>query len=81
MHDEGVRTPGRWPLHFKSVIAFGRIRIVDDPQRVVEIATKLSHKFTQDEAYIQNEIAGFARHTLLLEMTVEHLCGKRVQES
>ena len=79
--DEGRREPDSWPLNFRSVIAFGRIRVVDDPQRVVEITTKLCHKFTRDEAYIQGEIAGFARHTLLLEMTVEHLCGKRVQES
>jgi len=80
-YDEGYRKPGQWALNIKSVIVFGRMRIVDEHDKIVDIATKLSHKFTQDEAYISAEIAQHAHRTLLLELTPEHICGKLVEES
>lgn len=80
-YDAGYRNPGQWALNVKSVIVFGTITIVDDPARIVDITTKLSHKFTQDDAYIQDEIAKHAHRTLLLELTPEHICGKLVEES
>ena len=81
VYDEGYRLPGQWPLHIKSVIVFGRIRMVDDRETIAQIAEKLSYKFTQDEAYIKNEIEKHAHRTVLLELTVEHMCGKLVEES
>ena len=81
VYDEGYRLPGQWPLHIKSVIVFGRIRMVDDPEKIAQIAEKLSYKFTQDEAYIRDEIEKHAHRTVLLELTVEHMCGKLVEES
>ena len=55
--------------------------IIADVDVVSHIARKLSYKFTQDEAYIQNEIDRFAKATLLLKLTPEHVCGKFVKES
>ncbi|MBQ9765273.1 MAG: pyridoxamine 5'-phosphate oxidase family protein [Lachnospiraceae bacterium] len=80
-YDEGYRKPGQWPLNVKSVIVFGRIEIVDDMDRIVDITTKLSHKFIQDDEHIKAEIEQYADKTLLLEMTPEHICGKLVEES
>lgn len=80
-YDEGYRNPGEWALNVKSVIVFGRMAIVDDMDKIVNITTKLSHKFTQDDEYIKAEIEKFAKATLLLELTPEHICGKSVQES
>lgn len=80
-YDEGYRNPGQWPLYVKSVIVFGRVEIVDEPDRIVDITTKLSHKFTQDEEYIKTEIKNHAHRTLLLVLTPEHICGKLVEES
>lgn len=80
-YDEGYRDPGDWALHIKSVIVFGKIKIVDDMDQILDITTKLSHKFTQDDAYIQAEIKAHAHRTLLLELTPEHICGKLVKES
>ena len=81
VYDAGYRDPGQWPLNIKSVIVFGKIAIVDDLDRIVDITTKLSHKFTQDDDYIRDELAKHAHRTLLLELTPEHICGKLVQES
>ena len=80
-YDEGYRNQGKWALNVKSVIVFGRMEIVDDMDKIVNITTKLSHKFTQDDEYIKAEIENYAKATLLLELTPEHICGKLVQES
>ena len=60
---------------------FGRIEIVDDMDAIVDITTKLSHKFTDDVAYIRKEVEGHAHRTLLLKLRVEHMCGKMVNEA
>lgn len=80
-YDQGYRKEGEWAWNVKSVIVFGRVEILNDLDKIVEITTKLSHKFTQDDDYIQREIAAAADHTLLLQLTPEHICGKLVNEA
>ena len=80
-YDDGYRNSGEWALNIKSVVVFGRIEIVDDLNKIADITTKLSHKFTSDDEYISAEIAQSACNTLLLVLTPEHICGKLVQES
>ena len=80
-YDSGVQEPGHWALNIKSVIVFGTMEIVDDQDRIADIAKKLSYKFTDDEQYIQQEIRKFSRNTRLLVLNPEHICGKQVQES
>ena len=70
-----------WAWNVKSVIVFGRMEIVDDMDTIVDVTTRLSHKFTLDDAYIQKEIQQFAKGTLLLRLVPEHICGKRIKES
>ena len=81
VYDKGYRLPDQWPLHIKSVIVFGTVTIVDDLEKIVDITTNLSYKFTQDDEYIRKEIENHAHRTLLLELTPEHICGKLVEES
>lgn len=79
--DAGTPIPGSWALQVKSVIAFGRVEIVDDRAKVYAIARRLSLKFTDDEAYITEEIERSGKAALVLAMTIEHICGKNVKES
>lgn len=81
VYDEGSCEEGEWALNFKSVIVFGTVEISDDLERIIHITTKLSHQFTQDDEYIQDEIKHHAHRTLLLVLTPEHICGKSVKES
>lgn len=81
VYDQGYRKENEWALNVKSVVVFGKMEIVDDMERIVDIARKLSYKFTQDEEYIQKEIDHHAKGTLLLVLTPEHICGKAVTES
>ena len=79
--DEGVRQDGDWALTIRSVIVFGLIEIIDDMDTIADITTKLSRKFTDDEAYIQKEVKDHGKRTLLLKLSVEHMCGKKVHEA
>ena len=54
--DEGYRKEGEWALNIRSVIVFGRLRIVEEPEKVVEICTNLCKKFTDDKAYVEHEL-------------------------
>lgn len=81
VYDGGEPAGNGWALAVRSVVVFGRMEILTDPARIADIAARLSRKFTQDEGYIQNEIAHHAHRTLLLKLTPEHLCGKRVVEA
>ncbi len=79
--DEGERAEGDWALRFRSVIVFGRVELVEEPETVCRISRLLSRKFTQDEDYIVREIAQFGPRTLLLALVPEHITGKLVKES
>ena len=81
VYDEGYRQDGEWALNIKSVVVFGRMKVVNNLEKVVYISDKLSRKFTGDDAYIKEEIEKYASQTLLLELTPEHICGKLVTES
>ena len=79
--EKGVCEEGEWALKVRSVIVFGRMEIIDDREKMIDITTKLSHKFTQDEAYIREEIENHGHKTTLLRLKPEHIRGKLVTES
>ena len=79
--DEGYRREGEWALNINSVVIFGRMRIVEDDEKKRRILTNLGHKFTDDEAYIQKELTNAFPRVACLELTIEHMTGKLVNES
>ncbi|MBQ9267994.1 MAG: pyridoxamine 5'-phosphate oxidase family protein [Oscillospiraceae bacterium] len=81
VYDSGFRREGEWALNIRSVIVFGRIEMVEDRVRIYEIARRLSRKFTDDENYIEQEIARSGPGTLMFALNIEHMTGKLVNES
>ena len=81
VYDEGYRKEGVSSLNIRSVIVFGRIELIEDQKKTVEICRQLSYRFTDDENYIEKEIERSADKTLLLAMNIEHMSGKLVNES
>ncbi|SMC78681.1 Nitroimidazol reductase NimA, pyridoxamine 5'-phosphate oxidase superfamily [Oscillospiraceae bacterium] len=79
--DEGFRREGEWALNITSVISFGRISVVTDEDKKLKICTNLCRKFTDDEAYLEREIKNAFPRVCCLELTVEHMTGKLVNES
>ncbi len=81
IYDEGYRDEGDWALNITSVIVFGKIELIDDVDTIVDISTRLSHKYTQDDEFINSEIKKFSRGTMLLKLVPEHICGKKIREA
>ena len=78
--DSGTREDGGWALTFKSVIVFGSVEMVEDTDTILRVARALSHKFTDDEAYIEDEIARAGARTAVFALEPEWVSGKWVRE-
>lgn len=79
--DAGYRKEGEWALNVTSVIVFGRIRLVADEEKAKLIGENLCRKFTDDEEYIRHEIQSAISRVQCLELTIDHMTGKLVNES
>ena len=79
--DEGFRKEGEWALNINSVIVFGRISLVTDPEKAKLICTNITRKFTDDEEYLAHELEQAFPRVQCLELTPEHMAGKLVNES
>ena len=81
VYDGGFRREGEWALNISSVIVFGRIELIEDQEKIYEIARLLSYKFTNDEEYIEREIQKSGPGTMMFALVPEHMTGKLVKES
>ena len=78
--DGGTPAEDGWWLRFRSVIVFGRVEFVENHERAMEISRQLSRKYTQDEAYIEDEVRTSGPGTLVFALIPEHISGKTVNE-
>ena len=81
VYDSGYRKEGDWSLNIKSIIIFGRLEIIEDFDRAMEITRQLSLKYTNDIEYINWEIQQSGKNTLVFRLVPEHITGKLVNES
>ena len=81
VYDSGFYKEGDWALNIRSVIVFGRLRIVEDHEKAIAISRQLSYKFTHDEDYINREIEKSGPGVLCFELIPEHMTGKLVNEA
>ena len=73
--------PEKYTTFFRSVIAFGRIRIIEDEHEKLETARMLGNRYNpnHDEA-LQKEIEGGLSRMLMIRFDIEHLTGKEAIE-
>ena len=79
--DEGVRKGDDWPLHFKSVILFGRMRILEDREEIISKVRLLGLKYFPDAESVEEELKRSGSRVACLELTIDHMTGKRIKES
>ena len=79
--DKGFRKDGEWALNIRSVVVFGRIRLVTDEAKTAVICENLCRKFTDDEEYIRKELANALPRVQCLELAIDHMTGKLVNEA
>ena len=73
--------PAEFTTYFRSVIAFGRIRIQEGTDEKVQALRLLGSRYSPgDEHGLQHEIDKSLDHVLLLRLDIEHLSGKQAIE-
>jgi len=74
--------PATFTTFFRSVIAFGRIHILDSDEEKLKAIRILAHKYSPHESAesTDKEIARGFPHLLMFEMHIEHLTGKQAKE-
>ena len=78
--DDGVKAIDSWWYTFKSVIAFGNIRILADRDEKIDALTHLGDKFFPSHDDVVDEIDRLLDRTEVYEISIEHMSGKIVQE-
>ena len=72
---------GEFTTYFKSVIAFGKIRILENAAEIRSAIEILSDKYCRVGVDARNkEIDGAMNRLCMLEFTIEHLTGKEAKE-
>lgn len=80
--EKGLPTEGKKGLNVRSIIVFGRIKIVEDIQKTFEICRNIASQFDfADREYIEDEIQKFGKAVTCLELVPEHMTGKLINES
>lgn len=78
--DKGIKNEGEWWYTFKSVIVFGKLRILEDRNEKIEKLRYLGNKFFPTPEDTENEIKRLLDRTEVYELTIEHISGKRTVE-
>ena len=79
--DQDDVRPEEYTTYFRSVIAFGRIHIVEDETELLSAARLLGDRYNRgNEESLQKELAKGLAHMLLIRLDIEHLTGKEAIE-
>lgn len=80
--DQDEVAPEQYTTHFRSVIVFGRLRVMEDEGEKREVIEKLAVKYAPDDTpeNRQKAIGRDWEALCMLEMTPEHISGKAAIE-
>lgn len=79
--DEGFRKDGDWALNINSVICCGKIRFIKEFEEMADILRKFGNKYYPSPEEVEEEIRKAGARVMLLELTVDRMTGKLVNES
>lgn len=79
--DQDQIVPEKYTTFFRSVIVFGRLRLVEDMEEMRRIAATLVMKYSADfKEGIPKEINASIRNMAVLELTIDHITAKEAIE-
>ena len=73
--DKDEVVPEKASNNFRSAIAFGKARIIENEEEIIETARKIGLKYTTTDV-VEKEIKNLFRALATFEITVEHLTAK-----
>ena len=75
--DRDQIVPEKFTTHYRSVIAFGKVRLIEEVEEMRSIATALAMKYSGDFAeQIPDEFKAYVNNLVIIEMTIEHMTAK-----
>ena len=79
--DQDEIVPERFTTHYRSVIVFGKIRVIEEGEEWLEAIKKLMARYSplESEESVQQEIET-ASQFVILELSIEHMTGKEAIE-
>ena len=79
--DKDEIVPEKYTTFFRSVIAFGKIELVEDVEEMKKIATTLAMKYSSDYPEgIPAEIDSSIQNMAIIKLTIEHMTAKEAVE-
>lgn len=73
--------PAEFTTYYKSVIAFGKARVVETEAELRSALSLLGEKYMPaDPEGTETEIERFLQNVRIIEMQIEHLTGKQAKE-
>ncbi|MCD8214237.1 MAG: pyridoxamine 5'-phosphate oxidase family protein [Clostridiales bacterium] len=74
--------PEKYTTKYKSVIAFGHMRILNEPEDIISSIRKLGIKYAPEnsEEQLNEEISKDLARLCMLEMRIENISGKQGRE-
>jgi nitroimidazol reductase NimA-like FMN-containing flavoprotein (pyridoxamine 5'-phosphate oxidase superfamily) len=79
--DQDQVVPEAYTTYFRSVILFGRARILTQPEEARQALEKLAEKYSpQFPQGRQEEIDRLFSHVCMVELTIDHMTGKQAKE-
>ncbi len=79
--DEGFRKNGDWAFNIKSIVIFGCVKKIDEVQKTEEIVRQIGLKYYPTAEDVEEEIRKTGAHVQILELSIDHMTGKLVNES
>ena len=80
VYEKGVPDEEGWFLYVRSVVIFGRMRVIEDREETLLRVRRLGLKYYPDAQSVEAEIDKDGHRVTCLELTPEHMTGKRVHE-
>ena len=70
--------PEEFTTYYKSVIAFGRVELIEDEKEKINALMLLTKKYSPEESRenTKKEIDGSLKRVTILKFNIEHLSGK-----
>lgn len=79
--DEGFCKDGDWALNIRSVVVFGRLKMTNNFGETLKIVSQHGLKYYPTAESVGKEIYKAIAKVLTLELTIDHISGKLVNES
>ena len=80
--DQDQIVPQEYTSYFRSVIAFGTARVLEDDAEKKRALELLAVRYSpdQEQERLQQEVAKSLGSVAMIELTIEHLSGKEAKE-